>query len=131
MLRIITSMVIAFTMVATPVLAAVSLPLSCDDQKCCHAMEAHHDMARMLDDACQCHMVPLSPCHIVADPQPPQLAIPLPTDRGPFQNLVQMCASAETDPSGLLPGVLSVAKEAYRPSGQPPPIFLLTCTIII
>lgn len=125
------SIIIIISMVATPLLAAASLPLSCDDQKCCHAMEAHHDMAGMIDDACQCHMVPLSPCRIAADLQSPQLAIPLPTDRGQFENLIQMYAAAETGPHGSLPRVLSVANQTSIPNGQPPLIYLLTCTIII
>jgi len=130
-MRRIISFIIALSMVATPLLAAASTPLSCDGQECCQAMEAHHDMAGMLDEVCQCHMVPLSPCHIGADPQSPQRAIPLPTDRDQFQNLMQMVASVESDPEGSLPGVSTVANQASRPNLHPPPIYLLTCTIII
>lgn len=131
MRRIFISFIIALSMVATPLLAAAISPLSCDGQECCQAMEAHHDIAGMLDEVCQCHMVPLSPCHIAADPQSPQLAIPLPTDRGQFQNLMYMNASVDAHPDGSLPGAFALANQVLRPDIHPPPIYLLTCSMII
>lgn len=126
--------VIVLSMVATPLLAAVSPPVSCEDQQCCHAMgtmESHQEMAGMLDEACQCHRVPLSPCHIAADPQPPQLAISVLNDRGQFENLLTMKALVETDPDGSLPEAFTRVNQGLRPDHHPPPIYLLTCTLII
>ena len=119
-------------MVAMPLLAGAAPRLpACDDEKCCHAMETHHDMAGMFDDACQCHMVPLSPCHIATDPQPPQQAILLPPERGQVHHLTQMVATAGTDPEESLSGKSAVANQAPRPNLHPPPIYLLTCTFIV
>ena len=131
MIRYTLSIILTLSMVAMPLLAAATPPLSCENEKCCRAMEAHHDMAGMLDDACQCHMVPLSPCHIAADPQPPQQAILLPVERSQIQHLAQMVATAETVPVEFLSGGSAVPNQVPRPNLHPPPIYLLTCTFIV
>lgn len=125
------SIIIALSMVATPLLAADSLPLSCDDQKCCHAMAAHHDMADMVNETCQCQMSPLLPCHIAPDQHPPQLAIILSNDQDKFQDLLHMSALVETDPTELLSGVSTTTNQSLWPELHPPPTYLLTCTLII
>ena len=125
------SIIIALSMVATPLLAAANLPLSCDDQKCCHAMAAHHDMAGMVNETCQCQMSPLIPCHIAPDQQPPQLAITFSNNQYKFQGLLHMQALVETDPAELLSGVFTTANLDLWPELHPPPTYLLTCTLII
>lgn len=128
------TIVIVLFMVATPLLAAVSPALSCDDQKCCHptdTMQSHHGMADERDKACQCHRAPLRPCHIATDPHPPQPAITVSNDRGPFQNMPTMAASVETDPDGSLPETFTRVFRGLRPDHHPPPLYLLACTLII
>jgi len=126
--------VIVLSLVATPLLAAVRPPLSCDEKKCCHptgTMQSHHGMVGMLDEACQCHRIPLSPCQIAADPQPPQPAITVSNDRGQFHNPLTMKASVETDPDGSLPEAFTRANPGLRPDHHPPPLYLLACTLVI
>ena len=134
MRRYILPIVIVLSMVATPLLAAVRPPLSCDEKKCCHSrstVQSHHGMIGMLDEACQCHGVPLRPCQIATDPQPPQPAITVSNDRGQFQNLLFMTVSVEADPDGSLPEAFTRDNQGLRPDHHPPPIYLLACALII
>jgi len=125
------SIIIALSMVATPVLAAVGLPLSCDDQECCHAMAAHPDMAGMGGEACQCPISPLIPCHIAPDQPSPHLAITVSKDRGKSQDSFSMGAVVHTDATELLPEPVAWDYQGLKLDLHPPSIYLRDCALII
>jgi len=124
--------VIALALIGAPLMAAVSPSASCAEKGCCnHAMDEHlADPLSMSHHVCNCAMTPLATCHWEPGEQP-QPAVVLVNDRSDDSKRPPLVARL-TDASITSPSrIFHTGGPDTGPLPKPPPLYLLTCTLII
>ena len=127
------AIIIALALIGTPVMANVSPPESCDEKGCCnHAMERLHvDPLAMPHAVCHCAMTPLATCHWEPDHQEQQLAVVFSNNPGNSPERLPLAAKITAVQAGATAGAFQSKGPDTGPIPKPPPVYLLTCTLII